>query len=478
MGQVKILHISDTHFGSHDEQKCKAVVKFASSWRPDIVVVTGDIVDSPLWSAYFDKATTFINTIGKMCDNKIFCIPGNHDALLGRLFLWRFWRKLHLNTSNVYYTTIRGQGICLICVDTTHLTLRHLNNSGLFDRIRESKLEHELRILRQDPANDLDRAIAVALAHHHPLPTITAAAEKMLYFKNSGLFLRFAVRHAVRLILHGHQHDPHFTKLSFGSDQDDDMIGVLSAGSCVKADHGGEEYSGCGHFYAVMIDSERARVTSYYYHRSVERFVALDEFLVSRIATSDPRLVTLDQSFTVTKQGHMKACESRRYERTKDGEDVVIFAIGADDESDACLARALRLTVKVDGRPVRCSCLKDEPRSKWFQVPVGAGQRGALFEVVIDYTWPGGFRRLLTRSIDSGEFTIRNKGVKWCKVALDLEERGLQLHPLDVYCVDRTKIERSASRDRHDSFTIREPTGHISWTARITTAPPQVVDGR
>src|ERR1700730_62216 len=283
MSDIKILHISDTHFGAHDDSKCTALVHFARSWQPDIIALTGDVLDSPLWSAYFDKANTFLATLRQNCHGVyIYCIPGNHDALLGRLCLGRFWRRLQLNTSYVDPRMVRGQGICVICVDSTHFSLRHLNNSGRFDKKRESQLEGKLKILRNDPGFDLDRAIKVVLVHHHPIPTPTAAAEKILYFKNAGLFLNFAVRHSVQLILHGHQHDPHFTRISFGSDRDDDVIGVLSAGSCVKADNSKAETSCCGHFYTVSINTERAFVTAYYYHSSVNRFVPLDEFLVSR----------------------------------------------------------------------------------------------------------------------------------------------------------------------------------------------------
>ena len=48
MDDVKILHISDTHFGARDERKRSALVEHARDFSPDVVVLTGDVFNSPL----------------------------------------------------------------------------------------------------------------------------------------------------------------------------------------------------------------------------------------------------------------------------------------------------------------------------------------------------------------------------------------------------------------------------------------------
>ena len=43
MDDIKILHISDTHF-AHDERKRSALVEHARDFSPDVVVLTGDVL--------------------------------------------------------------------------------------------------------------------------------------------------------------------------------------------------------------------------------------------------------------------------------------------------------------------------------------------------------------------------------------------------------------------------------------------------
>lgn len=131
MNDVRLLHISDTHFGAHDERKYSAVVDFARLWEPHIVVLTGDILDSPLqFSKGFHRAKAFHNALSTICKSHIYCIPGNHDALLGHTLLKRFWHKFQPMNNTSYVTTINVSGyvVCLICVDTTGWHLPHLNN--------------------------------------------------------------------------------------------------------------------------------------------------------------------------------------------------------------------------------------------------------------------------------------------------------------------------------------------------------------
>lgn len=314
MSKIKILHLSDTHFGAHDDLKRSAVIQFTEEWRPDIIALTGDIVDSPL-RKNFALAQAFINAL-RTVTAEVHAVPGNHDALFGRIGLGTFWQKiqeLHPESRYVRYKTIKGQNIYLIGVDTTHLSMRELNNAGRFDRGQENFLSNELSRLRTQHGAELDRSIKIILVHHHPIPTVVSEAEWMLYFKNAGRFLRFAVKYDVRLILHGHQHDPHFAKVCFGSDRDDEIIAVLSAGSCLKNTQI-EPDKPSGHFYAISIDSERAIVTSYYCHGQQKIFRPLDDFAISRVATTTPMMRTLDHKFTITSEGHMRTTEENSYE--------------------------------------------------------------------------------------------------------------------------------------------------------------------
>jgi hypothetical protein len=166
----------------------------------------------------------------------------------------------------------------------------------------------------------------------------------------------------------------------------------------------------------VAIDAENALATSYYHHRSASRFIATDEFLITRISISDPRMVNLDQKFCISPTGDMIAHETRTYQRVKDGVSAVVFTIGVDDESDASTGDDLGLTVEVGGRAAMAdlfSLIVDESHRKWIRVTIGDGAPGTRFQVAIKYLWRGGFKRILNRNVDDGEFLIRGKGVEW-----------------------------------------------------------------
>lgn len=468
MDDIKILHISDTHFGAHDERKRSALVEYARDFSPDVVVLTGDVLDSPLrLQSSLKKAKAFLSTIKGICNSNLFCVPGNHDALLGSRFLKQFWDELQEGDTNfVSNLNIRGQSVCIVGVDTTCWYLPHLNNSGFYSNVTEQKLLAKLQKLGHKI--NLKNAFIIALAHHHPIPTTTAAAEGMLYFKNSGQFLRFATKHGIKLILHGHQHDPHFAKISFGSDHVDDMIGILSAGSCMKIDENEEDFSGCGHFYSVRIDKRQTIVTSFYYHRDPDRFIAENRYVISRNIQTLPQLKTVDQTFTVAKNGDMKAVNSGTFRRTKDGESTIRFALGVDERSRPCRLEELQISVKIDGKSKSATCIEDNPFTKRFEVSAGEGSEGQIFKITTEYTWPGGFQRFLQTGEDFGEFQIVGL-VEWCRVTIALDDPNLQLRPLKV--IARGEIHH-AGDGRRQLFTVDRPHGLISWSAETTTAPP------
>ena len=475
MSAIKVLHLSDTHFGKHEDEKREAVIAFVQKMQPDIAVITGDVLDFPLsWSSKaFDQAKTFLDDLRRHVP-WVTTIPGNHDALFGSLFLDRFWRKIQSRRSFVQYAEVRGQGVCLIGVDSTHFSLRSANNTGHFDAIRAGALQVELDRLERQPNVNMDDVITLALVHHHPVPTTTSEKESLLYFNNAGLFLSFAARNRVRLVLHGHQHDPNFAKISFGSGRDEDVIGILSAGACTRADQGKPEISGCGHLFLINIDKDRSIIDSCYYHRSERQFHALDQLKVPRVVSAEPRFLTVEQVFRVTPGGDMHAHETRRYRRVDARPCGVKLGIGSDDESSPGVTglAPLGLSATLDGMPVLTTLEEDEPHSKILLIDAGSGNPGADFVVAIDYTWPNAFQRLLTKGVDSGELTIVSKGVEWCRVVIDVAPAGRSFLDLTVRAIERDSIVTADAGPSTRTITVKAPRGRISWLMTIGTPFP------
>ncbi len=87
---LRLLHLSDIHFGCENKAALAAAVDYAGQERCDAIVVTGDVTQSGATSE-FQSARAWLETLPSPC----VCTPGNHDTpywgLIDRLF-WPFRR--------------------------------------------------------------------------------------------------------------------------------------------------------------------------------------------------------------------------------------------------------------------------------------------------------------------------------------------------------------------------------------------------
>ena len=75
---LKIVHISDIHYGKHfNEKDLKKVVEKTNEINPDIVVLTGDLYEEKLSNEQIDDLTNLLSDIN--ANIKKYAITGNHD---------------------------------------------------------------------------------------------------------------------------------------------------------------------------------------------------------------------------------------------------------------------------------------------------------------------------------------------------------------------------------------------------------------
>jgi 3',5'-cyclic AMP phosphodiesterase CpdA len=72
---VRLLHLSDIHFGSEDREALDAVEQFSSRVKPDAIVIAGDITQSGKRSE-FEAARKWFDSLGV----PLIVAPGNHDT--------------------------------------------------------------------------------------------------------------------------------------------------------------------------------------------------------------------------------------------------------------------------------------------------------------------------------------------------------------------------------------------------------------
>src|SRR5690606_28467451 len=74
-GLMRIVHLSDLHFGHHDDSVVQSMEAEITAQKPDLVVVSGDFTQIGS-RAEFAKAREFLDTLPA----PFMAVPGNHDV--------------------------------------------------------------------------------------------------------------------------------------------------------------------------------------------------------------------------------------------------------------------------------------------------------------------------------------------------------------------------------------------------------------
>lgn len=194
---MRICHLSDLHFGHHDERLAAGLAADLAAQSPDLVVVSGDFTQVGSESE-FRAARAFLDTI----EAPVFAVPGNHDVPAMNLM------RRFLDPYGLYRRYIDAElepfvetgGVAIAGVKTSRRLRAGLNWAhGAINR-------RQLRTLEQRFANAAPDALRIVVAHH-PLMQPEAVAEKpMRLVKRADLALRTFADLGVRLVLSGHFH--------------------------------------------------------------------------------------------------------------------------------------------------------------------------------------------------------------------------------------------------------------------------------
>lgn len=308
--EMRILHISDLHFGRRfDEDSWKGLCNLAATkLNPDLVLITGDLVDSP---HRFSMARA-LKAVGEMkqalkCD--VVVVPGNHDTrflglvpvkwanpfllLAAAAAAWAvfFLAPGRLAPPWVWLAAAAGLttlfALRLFFVDFSKKFKDYLapdnryHRPGLVDIYAFDSASHALlgargRIPKRQfvdaqgnrikpraadaPAADGggaagQEAYPIAILHHHPLPIpYDDAHEPLMVVDNAGSFLSEVSKLGVRLVLHGHKHHRHFSRTTINAGgKREHEVAVLSTGTPTRRGRSdGSEH----HFNFLLLDAQ------------------------------------------------------------------------------------------------------------------------------------------------------------------------------------------------------------------------------
>ncbi|HEU4374070.1 MAG TPA: metallophosphoesterase [Telluria sp.] len=306
MKDTVVLHLSDLHFGlGFADGKWSQLIDIFKKEPPSLIVVTGDVVNHPSRSALkhankqLDEMRAALVDANHGQDIPLVIVPGNHDTRISGLvpLSWLLASSVILAAAAaaMYSQSVDYRwclAVLLLAAIPAAVRMFCTNNlAKIFGKklIVEPMPFHKLNLgiipldssvarscgahgrVRDDVARILNRTFGddrnrnlfwIAAVHHHPLPIpYDHAWEPTMLLKNAGTVLQNLVHHNIPLVLHGHKHHQHFSRL-FLVDQThgEREISVLSAGTATHKKQPTLKHS----FNTITIDADhRARVAVY-----------------------------------------------------------------------------------------------------------------------------------------------------------------------------------------------------------------------
>ena len=191
----RLLHLSDLHFGAHDEALVEAVEWHVDDLKPDLVVISGDFTQRAR-TEQFREACEFLERLRER-GHEVLGVPGNHDVPLYdalRRFLSPLTRyRRFINESLCPF--IELPGVAVLGINTARsLTFKD-------GRINEAQIEFIRETFSRTPLE----AVRI-LVTHHPLFALKVGDELTPAIGRQEPALDAVQDAGVDMLLAGHTH--------------------------------------------------------------------------------------------------------------------------------------------------------------------------------------------------------------------------------------------------------------------------------
>jgi 3',5'-cyclic AMP phosphodiesterase CpdA len=192
---TRLVHLSDLHFGAHDDQLVEAVEAAVGGLKPDLVVISGDFTQRAR-TEQFREACRFLERLQGR-GHEVLGVPGNHDVPLYdvmRRFLSPLSRYRRFIDESLC-PFIELPGVAVLGINTARsLTFKD-------GRINRDQVDFIRETFDRTPAD----AVRI-LVTHHPLFALTVGGEVERAVGRQGLALGAVEDSGVDVLLAGHAH--------------------------------------------------------------------------------------------------------------------------------------------------------------------------------------------------------------------------------------------------------------------------------
>ena len=247
-----LIHLSDLHFGAHDDRLVKAVEERIHDEKPDLVVISGDFTQRAR-TEQFEQACAFLGRL-REGGHEVLGVPGNHDVPLYDV-LRRFLSPL------TRYRKYIDDSLCPFHQLPTAAVLGI--NTARSATFKDGKINAEQIDFIRRTFEKVDPGIPKILVTHHPLfalPTGDGVGEPI---KNQRDVLETIAEIGVDLLLAGHNHRAsHQDSADFVTKSTGAL--VIQAGTATSTRVRGEQQS----FNRIIVNGENVEVTLIGWHHT------------------------------------------------------------------------------------------------------------------------------------------------------------------------------------------------------------------
>jgi 3',5'-cyclic AMP phosphodiesterase CpdA len=267
---LTLLHASDLQCGRpYWPHAAEALVRFAHTLRPDVIVVSGDLTQRAKAGEY-RTAKALLDQLPRV---PVLVTPGNHDVPLFRLWEralmpYKNWRAY---VSPDLDTTARHAGATFVMLNSSAPRSAIVNG-----RIREWQVDFARRAFASAPDDDA----RVLVTHHHFVPAPDPSAGRPL--PGAQRLAEAFEAMGVDLVLGGHVHETHVsTSRALLPERDGPGVPIVACGTTTSRRGRGAE-AGTNSLNVVRIAPNEVEVLPHRLEAGARDFGPMDPIVIPR----------------------------------------------------------------------------------------------------------------------------------------------------------------------------------------------------